>query len=180
MSVGTPIDRVEGRFKVTGAANYASDRIGAGMLYGVPVGSTIAAGRVLRIDVDAALAVLGVVTVFDHTNIGPLYSIDPSMPFSALCIIDEHRAPLTDDTVTYYGQYVALVVAQTLESAQEGAARVRVTYAPDVPRTGPVRPDEGERKLGSHRGDPDAAFAASEVKLDHIYRTARDHRVVGR
>ncbi len=83
MIVGTPIDRVEGRLKVTGAADYASDRILDDMLYGVPVGSTIAAGRVLRVDADAALAVPGVVAVFDHTNIGTLHSLDPDSPFSA-------------------------------------------------------------------------------------------------
>ena len=45
-------------------------------------------------------------------------------------IIDEHRTPLSGDDMQYYGQYVALVVAETLESATEGAALVRVTYAP--------------------------------------------------
>ena len=44
MSVGAPIDRIDGRLKVTGGADYASDRVLDGMLYGVPVGSTIAAG----------------------------------------------------------------------------------------------------------------------------------------
>jgi len=171
VSVGTPIDRVEGRLKVTGGADYASDRILDGMLYGVPVGSTIAAGRVLRVDATDALAVPGVVAAFDHTNLRTLHSIDPTLPFSALCIADEHRAPLSDDAVTYYGQYVALVVARTLESAQEGAARVRVTYASEMPSTDPVRAEEGERDLGSHRGDPDAAFAASPIKLDQVYRT---------
>ena len=171
MNVGTSIDRVEGRSKVTGAADYASDRILDDMLYGVPVGSTIAAGRVLHVDREAALAVPGVVAVFDYTNVGTLHSIDPDTPFSALCIVDEHRAPLTDDVVAYYGQYVALVVAQTLEAAAEGARHVRVTYAPDAPQTAPVRADEGERKLGSHRGDPDKAFAESKITLDQTYRT---------
>ena len=171
MIVGTPIDRVEGRLKVTGAADYASDRILDNMLYGVPVGSTIAAGRVLRVDADVALAVPGVVAVYDHTNIGTLHSLDPDSPFSALCIVDEHRAPLSDDAVAYYGQYVALVIAQTHESAAEGAARVRVAYAPDAVHGAPVTVDEGERQLGSHRGDPDKAFAASACKLDHTYST---------
>lgn len=171
MSIGTPIDRVEGRLKVTGGADYASDRIAADMLYGVPVGSTIAAGRVLAIDAAASLAVPGVVAVFDHTTIGTLHSIDPDTPFRAMCIVDEHRAPLSDDTVTYYGQYVALVVARTLESATEGAALLRVTYAPEAPLSAPVRVDEGEHKLGSHRGDPDKAFAESAFKIDQVYRT---------
>jgi xanthine dehydrogenase YagR molybdenum-binding subunit len=139
------------------------------MLYGVPVGSTIAAGRVLRVDTAAALAVPGVVAVFDHTNIGALHSHGDSSLSNG--IVDEHRAPLSGDDVQYYGHYVALVVAQTLESAAEGAALVRVTYAPSAVHNAPVTYDEGERRVGSHRGDPDAAFAASAIKLDHVYRT---------
>ena len=169
MSVGTPIDRIDGRLKVTGAADYASDRILDGMLYGVPVGSTIAAGRVLKFDAEAALAVPDVVAVFDHHNIGTLHSRPSSWEHGSFT--DEHRAPLSGDDVQYYGQYVALVVAKTLEAAAEGAALVRVTYAPEPPRISPIHYDEGARSLGSHRGDPDAAFAASPITLDQIYRT---------
>ncbi len=169
MSVGTPIDRIEGRLKVTGAADYASDRILDGMLYGVPVGSTIAAGRVLRVDAADALGVPGVVAVFDHTNIGTLHSHDDSSLKTG--IVDEHRAPLSGDDVQYYGQYVALVVAQTLEAATEGAAFVHVTYAPGPVHNEPITTDEGERTLGSHRGNPDKAFAASAITVDQTYRT---------
>ncbi|MGB6985944.1 MAG: xanthine dehydrogenase family protein molybdopterin-binding subunit [Candidatus Aquilonibacter sp.] len=169
MSIGTPVDRIEGQLKLTGAADYTSDRVLDGMLYGVPVGSTIAAGRVLKVDADAALAVPGVVAVLDHHNIGTLHS--PASSWEQGSITDEHRAPLSGDDVQYYGQYVALVVAKTLEAAVEGAALVRVTYAPETPSISPVRYDEGDRQLGSHRGDPDAAFAASPITLDQIYRT---------
>ena len=135
MSVGTPIDRIEGRLKVTGGADYASDRILDGMLYGVPVGSTIAAGRVLRV---------------------------------------EHRAPLSSDDVQYYGQYVALVIAHTLESATEGAALVRVTYAPGAVHNAPITPDEGERNVGSHRGDPDKAFVQCPKMRSRRHAVAHD------
>jgi xanthine dehydrogenase YagR molybdenum-binding subunit len=169
VSIGTPLDRIEGRLKVTGAADYASDRILDNMLYGVPVGSTIAAGRVLRIDSAAALAVPGVVAVFDHTNIGTLHSFGKSSLKDG--IVDEHRAPLSGDDVQYYGQYVALVIADTLEAATEGAALVQVTYAPGAVHIAPATADEGERNVGSHRGDPDKAFAAATIKVDQTYRT---------
>lgn len=170
MSVGTPIRRIEGRLKVTGAADYASDRIENGMLYGVPVGSTIAAGKVLRVDAEAALAVPGVVAVYDHTNIGALHSLTaPLTP--GVAYADETRAPLVDDQIAYYGQYVALVVAKTLESAAEGAAHLRISYAPDVALTAPITVAQGERKIVSQRGDPDKAFAQAEFKLDATYST---------
>ncbi len=170
MSVGAPIDRIDGRLKVTGGADYASDRVLDGMLYGVPVGSTIAAGRVLNVDPAAALAVPGVVAVFDHTNIGTFQSLHPPMS-QQRAYVDETRAPLSDDAVAYYGQYVAVVIARTLESATEGASAVRVTYAPAIPLNSPVRYDEGERGVVSHRGDPDKAFAEASITLDEVYRT---------
>ncbi len=48
---------------------------------------------------------------------------------------------------------------------------MRVAYAPDAVHDAPVTVDEGERQLGSHRGDPDKAFAASSIKLDQMYST---------
>ena len=151
MSVGTPIDRIEGRLKVTGGADYASDRILDGMLYGVPVGSTIAAGRVLHVDADAALAVPGVVAVYDHHNFGTLHSHEKSSLSTG--IVDEHRAPLSGDDVEYYGQYVALVIARTLESATEAAAprprdlcAQRGTQCTDHDRGGRARRREPPRR----------------------------------
>ncbi|HTZ53978.1 MAG TPA: xanthine dehydrogenase family protein molybdopterin-binding subunit [Candidatus Acidoferrum sp.] len=170
MSVGAPLDRIEGRLKVTGVADYAADRVENAMLYGVPVGSTIAAGRVLRVDAAAALAVPGVVAVYDHTNIGTLRSLKPPLT-PGVNYADETRAPLTDDRIAYYGQYVALVVARTLESAAEGAANLRITYAPDVAVTTPITVAQGERKVVSQRGDPDKAFAEAAFTLDCTYGT---------
>ena len=54
-SVGTAIDRVDGRAKVTGAAKYANDFVAKDAAYAVLVSSTIAKGRIKKIDADAAL-----------------------------------------------------------------------------------------------------------------------------
>ena len=45
----------------------------------------------------------------------------------------ESRPPFEDDTVYYYGQFVALVVANTLQQAQEAARRVKVRYDAKTP-----------------------------------------------
>ena len=52
-------------------------------------------------------------------------------------MIDEHRPPFDDDEVRYYGQYVALAVADGLEQAKAAADAVRVTYAAETPDVSP-------------------------------------------
>src|SRR4051812_27656641 len=68
-SVGTAIDRVDGRLKVTGAAKYATDFTAKDTAHAVLVGSTIAKGKIKEIDADAALKAPGVLAVITHENI---------------------------------------------------------------------------------------------------------------
>jgi xanthine dehydrogenase YagR molybdenum-binding subunit len=69
----------------------------------------------------------GVLAVYTHRNIGPIYRTPPAAGLSM--ILDEKRPPLEDTTVRYYGQYVAVAVAQTVEQARAAAEAVKVTYA---------------------------------------------------
>ena len=66
--VGTPVDRVDGRLKVTGAATYPIDVNPPGVAYAVLVGSTVTSGRILDIAVDAAERAPGVLAVISHLN----------------------------------------------------------------------------------------------------------------
>ena len=157
--------RIEGPFKVTGAAKYTSDHAFEGMLYAVPVGSTIAAGRVASLDLDDARTCPGVVEVFHRGNIGPLY--EPSDDAGS---IDESRPPFADDVIRYYGQYVALVVARTFEQATEAAARVKVTYdADEAPNTSAELEPDDEPKIESERGDARGASQAADTVIDQSY-----------
>ena len=52
--IGTPRSRIDGHAKVTGAAKYAADLF-KGLAYGAVVASTIAKGRITRIDAGDAL-----------------------------------------------------------------------------------------------------------------------------
>ncbi len=61
--IGTPTSRVDGHAKVTGAAKYAGEFNSAGLRPGRVVASTIAKGRILRIDTSEALRVAGVLDV---------------------------------------------------------------------------------------------------------------------
>ena len=68
--VGSPVDRVEGRAKVTGEARYAAEFQVKDVAYGVLVLSTVARGRVTKIDTAAAEKAPGVLAVITHRNAG--------------------------------------------------------------------------------------------------------------
>ena len=101
------------------------------MLYAVPVPSTIAKGAIIGLDTSAAEKMPGVKAVFHRENIGHFFRVPPTPDFSIL--IDERRTPFEDDVIRYYGQYVALAVAESLEQAQAAADAVKVTYKEETP-----------------------------------------------
>ncbi|HEY1376319.1 MAG TPA: xanthine dehydrogenase family protein molybdopterin-binding subunit [Gemmataceae bacterium] len=175
---GTP--RVDGPLKVTGTAKYTTDFHLPGLLYAVPVEATIANGRVVKLDTAAAEKMPGVRAIFHRENIGKIFRSVQGPGFEGIC--EERRPPFEDDVVRYYGQYVALAVADTFEAAKAAADAVRVTYAAEKPNVetdlkADDEPDtvlttfERRNRLQSQRGDPEAAFAAAAVKLDQTYVT---------
>ena len=129
--VGRSTPRVDGPLKVSGQAQYTSDFHFPGMLYAVPVEATIANGRVVTLDTAAAENMPGVRAIFHRENIGKIFRSVQGPGFEG--IMDERRPPFEDDIVRYYGQYIALAVADTFETAKAAADAVRVTYAKEKP-----------------------------------------------
>jgi xanthine dehydrogenase YagR molybdenum-binding subunit len=170
-SLGTP--RVEGPDKVTGAARYAAEHHVDGLCHGWIHGARIAKGRVLAVDVDAAMATPGVLAVFWHGNAPQLSkSFDPMTDV------------LQSDEVAFRGQVDALVVAETPEIAREVAMTLRVDYATephDVVLTdghpGLYTPKRvnGFEDGDSVIGEPDEALAAAPVLIDAHYTTPAAH-----
>ena len=167
--VGRPIPRVDGPLKVSGTATYTSDHNFPGMLYAVPVPSTIAKGSIAALDTTAAEKMPGVRAVFHRENIGRFFRVPPNADFSI--VIDERRPPFDDDTIRYYGQYVALAVADSLEQAKAAADAVKVTYHEETPDVRTKLTQEQEPKVESQRGDATAAFNTAPVKIDQTYVT---------
>src|SRR6476469_2499492 len=178
--IGRDTLRIDGARKVTGVAQYTSDFNFPGMLYAVPVEATIANGKLVALDTAAAEKMPGVRGIFHRANIGKIFRSTPAPGFDRVCL--ERRPPFEDDVIRYYGQYIALAVADTFEAAKAAADAVRATYSkekpnvdsrleagndPDVVFTayGPVE------RLQSHRGDAEAAFTTAPVKLDETYVT---------
>ncbi len=77
-----------------------------------------------------------------------------------------NRAPFIGEP-----QYVALAVADSLEKAQAAAGTVKVIYKEERPDVGTKLTPQDEPKVGSQRGDAEAAFDSAQVKVDRTYVT---------
>jgi xanthine dehydrogenase YagR molybdenum-binding subunit len=185
-AVGTPVTRVDGPAKVTGAARYTAEISLPGMTHLAVVGATIARGRVIAIDTTAALTAEGVLAVLTHEDLPRIAAQPPLLP-SLLggAAPGETFFPMQDDVVHYAGQPVALVIAEEHEQAQYAASLVRVSYRADPPvatiESGRDQAYEAERLFGgllpgrNERGDVDAALQQAEVRVDAEYRMAANH-----
>jgi xanthine dehydrogenase YagR molybdenum-binding subunit len=123
--------RIDGARKVTGLAQYTSD-------FNFPECSTpcrwrptIANGKLVALDTAAAEKMPGVRGIFHRANIGKIFRSTPAPGFDRVCL--ERRPPFEDDVIRYYGQYIALAVADTFETAKAAADAVRATYSKEKP-----------------------------------------------
>ncbi|WP_263264550.1 xanthine dehydrogenase family protein molybdopterin-binding subunit [Pseudomonas sp. RIT-PI-S] len=165
--IGQGLPRIDGPKKVSGLARYTSDHHFPGLVYAVPVTATIARGRLTALNTHGAETAPGVIAVFHQGNLaGKLFRRQPNKGKN-----DEARPPLSDDKISYYGQYVALVVARTYEQAVAGAAAVKASYAAEPPDVGTRLTAEAPEKIDTQRGDVEAAFAAAQVTVDQTYST---------
>ena len=124
--IGQPLDRIDGRLKVTGRAPYAYEHNVPNAAYAALVMSTIAKGRILSMDISGAQAFPGVLAVLTHDNAPKLASLT-SQPQSGP--VGRVLQVLQDDVVRYANQPIGLVVADTLENANEGVRLIKVKYA---------------------------------------------------
>jgi CO/xanthine dehydrogenase Mo-binding subunit len=189
--------RTDGAEKVSGALIFTEDMPLAGMAHAKLVLSYSASARVRGIQIEAALALPGVLAVLTGAQLG--------------LEMDGPDAPLARDRVSYVGQPVVAVVGETAAAAADGAALVDVDYEPlpaavepeqaireDAPRVIPETHDEaGEaslhgaasaetetapRAVGNvssqvefQRGDVGQGLARSAVRVEHAFSLARVH-----
>jgi xanthine dehydrogenase YagR molybdenum-binding subunit len=156
---GQPVTRVDGRLKVTGAARYAADNPIPDLVHGVLVCSTVSRASVEGIDTKAALEhpdMLRVLTDFSGVT----------MPF------DMRR-------VSFFGQPVAIVIANTLAAATRGAGLVQVRYRTESAATdfGDPTAKQEPSTLGPDysRGDAGAALRSAAFSVDATYSIARNY-----
>jgi xanthine dehydrogenase YagR molybdenum-binding subunit len=173
-AIGDPIARLDGPEKVTGHAQYAADFYLEGQAHAVLVGANVPCGRLKTIDTSRAEDVPGLLRVLSAGDF-PV----PAERFGLLSVppLATRHLPLQDEVIVYHGQPVAMIVAETLEAAEEAAAAVLVEIHME-PSVNPERaqPDaphpEGYAALGSldvNVGDIDAAVRDSPVVVTGTY-----------
>jgi xanthine dehydrogenase YagR molybdenum-binding subunit len=175
-SLDRPQKRVDGIAKVTGAARYAADEPVASHAWAYAVTSTIAKGRITGFDLETARAVPGVLDILTHENVGNALKGEPKGPDGG-----PTTTTMQGPQVWHDGQIIALVVADSFESAREAAYKVRVSYAEEKPSASfedaGVQPEPSSTMGGDNPkvGDADGAFASAEVKVDARYSTPTQH-----
>jgi xanthine dehydrogenase YagR molybdenum-binding subunit len=175
--IGSPTSRVDGRAKVTGAAKYAGEFAAPDLVHGCVVTSTIARGRIARIDARDTLRVDGVMAVLTHEN-------RPHMATASAAYADdvapdgEPFRPLHDDRVLFSGQPIALVLARDWEIARFAASLLRVDYEQEAHATDlSARRSEAFEfsRPAKPRGRAAKALAAAEVRHEADYVVPSEH-----
>ena len=156
---------IDGRAKARGDARYAADVQLAGMLHAQPVLSAAAHARLRAVRIEAARAVPGVVAVFTAVD----------LPVTVAPPATRQEAVLARGDVTFCGQPVALVVAESPAAAADGAALVEIDYDPLPPTVGCAG---GEPAAAGEyrRGDVRAALRASDHVVERTCRTPFVHQ----
>lgn len=168
--LGAPLDRSEGPLKVSGRAVYAAEQARSlhgntphgTPAYGVLVRATVSKGQVLSLGREAVLAMPGVRAVLADA----CFLRNPAQGTAG-------KAPVQGPSeVAYYGQPIALVVADTFEQARDGAQSLAVSYsALDGALDPEAVPPELPEKKQSAQGDLDAAFRDAAFSIDQTYTT---------
>src|ERR1700734_4322176 len=176
-NMGAPVPRYDARLKVTGEARYPADVPVGNPAYAVLVTSTIAKGRIERSDTQEARPVPGVLDILDAETTGELKPAKFG-PSSSTSIQD-----LGPD-IQHDGQIIAVVLADTFEAANEGAAAVKVRYAEATPSATfgaqGLTQEDATKVSEQHRhlpqaGDAAAGIAGAEGSIDVEYETPTQH-----
>ena len=166
--IGQPQRRIDGPLKVSGRATYTSDVDLPGLLHAVPVCSTIASGRITSLEFAAAEGCPACARSFIAATSA---ASSHRRQFDGHGLLDEARPPFEDDVIRYYGQYVAVVVAETFEDASAAAAADEGRLRGRAARRERHARGETEPKVESERGDAARAFDSAPVKIDETYVT---------
>jgi xanthine dehydrogenase YagR molybdenum-binding subunit len=180
--IGREVDRVDGPAKVRGEATFTAEFQIENPAHAALVHSTVARGRIIRIDTSEAEKLPGFIAVITHKNA-------PKMKKPTLLNVNNlgkgvggSDLPIMQDAkVRYDGEAVAVVVADTLEEAEHAASLVRVEYDAETPHVS-FDALKAEAKTPSDvlgedpevkRGGADKALAAAAYRVDNVYRTPR-------
>ncbi len=177
--IGTPVSRIDGPQKVTGTAKFAAEIHLQNMVFAALKYSTVARGRISRLDTTAAEAAPGVVLVMTYRN-APRMKLVPAFMSSAKAAGGDNLPIMQDAEIHWNGQPIAVVLADTQEQADYGKSLIDVTYELE-PAVTVFEDAKADSEPGVFQGQPllleigdaEAALAAAPHKVDSVYRTPR-------
>ncbi|MHC4432651.1 MAG: molybdopterin cofactor-binding domain-containing protein, partial [Planctomycetota bacterium] len=185
MAIGKAARRVDAVAKVTGLARYTDDFFRPGMFVAKYLRSTIAHGRIKSIDTNKAKLLPGVEAVFTYQDVphikfataGHPYALDPSHR-------DVEDRQLLTEHVRYWGDEIAVVVAENSIVLQEALELIDVVYEEYEPLVTPEAAlAKGAREIHSGSkniiaeshyavgGDIEEALTTADVVLEGRYHT---------
>src|SRR5579862_3264205 len=176
-NMGAPAPRYDAKLKVTGEARYPADMPVANPAFAVLVTSSIARGRIERLDLDGARAVPGFLDILTYENTGELKPVKFGEGSSTSI---QSLGP----DIAQEGQIIGVVLADTFEAATEAAYAVKVSYASQTPSatfgSKGLKEEDATKVSQQHKhlpqaGDADAAIAGAEVTIDVEYGTPTQH-----
>ncbi len=177
--IGSPTSRLDGPAKVTGGARFAAEFALDGLVYAALAYSTVAKGRISRLDTAAAEASPGVVLVMTHLN-APKLKPPPLFMTAAKASSGDSLPVMQDDRVHWNGQPIAIVLAETQEQADHAKslihAEIEAEPAATVFETAKAKTSPGTfqgEPLLLEIGDAEKALAAAPHRVDATYRTPR-------
>jgi xanthine dehydrogenase YagR molybdenum-binding subunit len=175
MHIGKPLNRIDGRMKVTGTAPYPIDIVLEDAVPAVIVNSTIAKGAIKQIDTRRTEQLPGVLGVLTHQNAPSIQHL----PFQLWQV--NGLLPLQENIIAYGDQPIAVVIAETIEQARYAATLLEIEYEPQVPLLemkdaldqafSPQDIPDWGIFFNTERGDTQKALDASQVMLDQFYTT---------
>lgn len=167
-------DRVDGRAKVTGKADYTAEHDLPNLAYGVLVSSTIAKGTINAMDTKAAERAPGVLAVITHLNAPKVPGYDEGQNPAKGRTRGMGLKIFNDNQIRFNGQPIALVVADTFERATYAASLVKAQYNKEAPHTSlpdaikNSKPVEGDSYKEEVRGKKDA-WQTAPVKVEGTF-----------
>lgn len=176
----SPILRVDALAKVSGTALYPGDFTPDNLLYGKVLFSGQPHARMRTIDLQAALAVPGVVAIFTAADV-PVNEYGLIMPDQPVLVGLGSGNPHADVS-RWEGDQVAVIVAESEAAAAEARDRIRIEWEPLPVITDMfvamqdevvLQPWHGTNVLKSYhirKGDMAAGWAAAEVVIEGEYR----------
>jgi xanthine dehydrogenase YagR molybdenum-binding subunit len=167
-----PINRVDGKLKVTGGAKYFAEFDAPKMSYCVLATSNIAKGTITAIDTKAAENAPGVLAVYTHLNMPSIPGWDTPPNNNALPLGGQRYRIFGSNQVLFNGQPIAMAIADTLERAQYAASLIRAKYDRQIPHTdldaGKDKAATTPRSPDYKRGDADT-YKTAPLNIEATY-----------